>query len=122
MTASTTSPVAGMIHRLRWRVGSEEALAFWAERLAGEGVEFDRGGDERALAFRDPEGLGLEFAVVKSDDQPLRAAADGVAPEYALLGFDGVRAYSRAAGREERLLTEGMGFTMTAPGVAPPAG
>ena len=107
---------AGMIHRLRWRVGSEEALAFWAERLSRDGVEFDSGGDDRALAFRDPEGLGLELAVVESTDEPLRAAADGIAGEHALLGFDGVRAYSRPSEEEERLLTEGLGFTMTGPG------
>lgn len=107
---------AGMIHRLRWRVGSEDALAFWAERLAREGVEFDSAGDERALAFRDPEGLGLELAVVKTDDEPLIAAADGIAAEHALLGFDGVRAYGRSSDQEEPLLTEGLGFTMSAPG------
>jgi glyoxalase family protein len=107
---------AGMIHRLRWRVSSDEALGFWAERLAREGVEFDPGGDDRALAFRDPEGLGLELAVVESSDEPLRAAADGIAAEHALLGFDGVRAYSRPSDQEEPLLTEGLGFTMTAPG------
>lgn len=107
---------AGMIHRLRWRVGSGEALGFWAERLAREGVEFDRSADERALGFRDPEGLGLEVAVVDVDDEPLRAAADDIAPDHALLGFDGVRAYSPDSEREERLLTEVMGFTMTTPG------
>ncbi len=107
---------AGMIHRLRWRVGSEDALGFWAERLAREGVEFDRGVDERALAFRDPEGLGLELAVVETEGVPLRAGADGIAPKYALLGFDGVRAYSPDPEREERLLTEMLGFTMTSPG------
>ena len=31
---------AGMIHRLIWRVASDDALAFWSERLAAEG---DRG-------------------------------------------------------------------------------
>ncbi|MBV8998094.1 MAG: VOC family protein, partial [Solirubrobacterales bacterium] len=50
---------SGMIHRLRWRVASDEALGFWAERLAGEGVDFDESaGDQGSLAFRDPEGLG----------------------------------------------------------------
>ena len=107
---------AGMIHRLRWRVGSEDALGFWAERLAHEGVELDRSDDEQALAFRDPEGLGLELAVVDVDDAPLRAQADGIAPEHALLGFDGVRAYSPAHEREERLLTGVLGFAMTGPG------
>ncbi len=107
---------AGMIHRLRWRIGSEEALAFWAARLAREGVELLPDVDQRVLPFRDPEGLELELAVVESGDEPLVAAAEGIAPEHALLGFDGVRAFSRAVDVEEPLLTDGMGFTLTAPG------
>src|SRR2546421_10896975 len=38
---------AGMVHTIVWRVGSEEALDFWAERL---GV--DRAGD--SVIFSDP--------------------------------------------------------------------
>jgi len=106
----------GMIHRLRWRVGSEDALGFWAERLAREGAQLDPSGDEQALVFRDPEGLGLELALTESDDRPLRAAADWIPEQYALQGFDGVRAYSRAWDQEEPLLTEGLGFTMDSPG------
>lgn len=106
-----------MIHRLRWRVGSEDALGSWAERLAREGVELDgTADDQRSLAFRDPEGLGLELAVVDSDDAPLRADADGIPAEHALLGFDGVRAFSRSSSEEEPLLTEQLGLTLTAPG------
>ena len=48
---------AGMIHRLIWRVQGDEALAFWEERLAAEGVAVEPG--EAALRFADPEGLGL---------------------------------------------------------------
>jgi glyoxalase family protein len=107
---------AGMIHRLRWRVASQESLAFWAERLARDGVEFDADAGERGLRFRDPEGLGLELAVVETDDLPLRAGAEDIPPEHALLGFDGVRAYGHDREREHRLLTEAMGFTMTAAG------
>src|SRR5215218_4807233 len=33
---------AGMIHTIIWRVASEEALDFWAERLAGEDVSAER--------------------------------------------------------------------------------
>jgi glyoxalase family protein len=108
----------GMIHRLGWRVGSDEALGFWAERLAREGVKLDKSaGDHRALAFRDPEGLGLELAVVEDcDDAPLRAWAEGIPAEHALLGFDGVRAYSSSPAREERLYTQELGFAMAAPG------
>src|SRR3954462_12074383 len=36
---------AGMVHRVVWRVGSEDALSFWAARLEGEGVEVERGED-----------------------------------------------------------------------------
>lgn len=108
---------AGMIHRLRWRVGSDAALQFWSERLAREGVEprHDEH-DRRSLRFRDPEGLDLELALVDSDDEPLLAEAEGIPAEYALLGFDGVRAYSSARDQEERTLTEVMGFTMVSPG------
>ena len=28
-----------MVHTIVWRVASPEAIDFWAERLAGEGVE-----------------------------------------------------------------------------------
>jgi glyoxalase family protein len=107
---------AGMIHRLRWRVGSPEALEFWAERLAREGVAFDGGGEEQTLRFRDPEGLGLELAVVETEDEPLRAWAEDIPAEHALLGFDGVRVYAHAGTRSGRLLTEVMGFTMSSPG------
>ncbi len=107
---------AGMIHRLRWRVGTDDALAFWAGRLTREGVESDDDAPERSLLFRDPEGLGLELAVVPTDDPPLRAKAEGIATEHALTGFDGVRAYSRESELDDRLLTEGLGFAMTAPG------
>jgi glyoxalase family protein len=107
----------GMIHRLRWRVSSDAALQFWSERLAQGGVEarYDDN-DHRSLRFRDPEGLDLELAVVDSDDKPLVADAEGIPAEHALLGFDGVRAYSRAADQEERTLTEVLGFTMVSPG------
>ena len=33
---------AGMVHRIVWRVASEDSLAFWAERLAANGVETER--------------------------------------------------------------------------------
>jgi len=107
---------AGMIHRLRWRVASNSSLEFWAERLGREGVEFARDSDAQALRFDDPDGLALELAVVEADDEPLRAIADEIPAEYALLGFDGVRVYGRDREREHRLLTEVLGFRTSAPG------
>jgi glyoxalase family protein len=105
---------AGMIHRLRWRVGSRDALEFWSDRLGAEGV--DIAPVDGAIRFEDPEGLSLELAVVETDDDPLRAEASDIPPEHALLGFDGVRAYGPGRDREHTLLTEVMGFSMTAPG------
>src|SRR3954469_24114884 len=51
----------GMVHTIVWRVASAEALDFWAERLAREGIATERAGDR--LRFADPEGLGFELAV-----------------------------------------------------------
>jgi glyoxalase family protein len=83
---------AGMVHRIVSRVGSEEALAFWAQRLEAEGVAHERVGD--GLRFADPEGLGHELAVRRDSDTPLNAEHPEIPAEVALQGFDGVRAYS----------------------------
>jgi glyoxalase family protein len=105
---------AGMIHRLRWRVGSADALAFWSERLAAENVHVEQHGT--AIRFDDPEGLALELAVVASDEEPLSAQADDVPAEHALQGFDGVRAYGPPPDPEHTILTGAMGFDLLAPG------
>ena len=107
---------AGMIHRLRWRVGSPDSLAFWTERLAAEGVEVERDSIAEAIVFKDPEGLALELTALPSDDEPLRAHALDIPAEHALLGFDGVRAYGTVE-ESEPVLTTTMGFESTAPGV-----
>src|SRR6476661_8029458 len=46
----------GMVHRIVWRVGSQEALAFWSERLGSGPV------------FSDPEGLEHELVVFAGRD------------------------------------------------------
>src|SRR5436309_9463184 len=107
---------AGMIHRLRWRVASGDALAYWSERLAEHGVKVEPMADVPAIRFTDPEGLGLELAVVETADDPLRARADDVPTEHALLGFEGVRVYGTGREQENRLLTGVMGFELVAPG------
>src|SRR5260370_19423105 len=35
---------AGMVHRIVWRVASEDSLAFWAERLAAPAAHSERHG------------------------------------------------------------------------------
>jgi glyoxalase family protein len=100
---------AGMVHRIVWRVASREALEFWEERLAGHGVRAELSGG--SLLFADPEGLEHEFVYPAVEDEPLSASAPDIPSELALQGFEGVRAYSTAPARSERLLGEAMGFT-----------
>jgi glyoxalase family protein len=99
---------AGMVHRITWRVGSDESLDFWAERLGREGVEVVREGSR--LGFADPEGLDLELAVVETTDEPLTAEHPEIPAEHRLQGFDGVRAYSLAPEASLAFLDAGMGF------------
>jgi glyoxalase family protein len=102
---------AGMVHRVVWRVGSEDALDFWAERLAGEGVAVER--SPGRLVFADPEGLGLELAVSETTDPPLVAVHPDIPSEHALQGFDGVRAFSARPDASRPLLEETLGFDPT---------
>jgi glyoxalase family protein len=99
---------AGMIHLIRWRVASEDALDFWAERLGGAGAPVTRGED--TLRFSDPEGLAHELAVVETSDEPLIADHPEIPRELALQGFDGVRAYTGDPERSRTLLEEALGF------------
>jgi glyoxalase family protein len=82
----------GMVHTIVFRVGSDEALDFWADRLANEGVTVEREGDR--LRFEDPEGLAFEIAHVETIDEPLIADQPEIPRELALQGFDSVRAYA----------------------------
>ena len=93
---------AGMVHRIVWRVGSPDALDFWAERLADAGYESERDGD--SLRFADPEGLDHELVVARVADQPLIADHPEVPAEFALQGFHGARAYTADPERSAGLL------------------
>jgi glyoxalase family protein len=112
--AAPGRPGAGMIHRLRWRVGSEDSLAFWSERLADEGI--DVAPVDGAIRFSDPEGLDLELTATETEDAPLTAHADDIPAEHVLQGFDGVRAYGLDRDQEHTILTEAMGFEIVAAG------
>jgi glyoxalase family protein len=99
---------AGMVHRIVWRVGSSEALDFWAERLRAGGHESQRDGDN--LRFTDPEGLDHELVVSQVADQPLIAEHPDVPSELALQGFDAARAYSADPERSRPRLEDTLGF------------
>ena len=99
---------AGMVHTVRYRVGSEEALDFWSKRLAAEGIETER--EAGSLRFSDPEGLSLELAVVETPDEPLVAEHPEIPREHALQGFDAVRAYAVTPEESRGFLEETLGF------------
>jgi glyoxalase family protein len=86
----------GMVHRVVFRVGSEEALDFWRDRVGG-------------TVFKDPEGLELELVVDDSGDPPLVAKHPEIPEEFALRGFAGVRAYSSQPERSAPFLSS-LGF------------
>jgi glyoxalase family protein len=83
---------AGMVHRVVWRVASEDAFGFWEERLRAAGIESRREGE--GLVFSDPEGLDHELLIVDVPDAPLIADHPEIPSELALQGFHAVRAYS----------------------------
>ena len=95
-------PGAGMVHRIAWRVGSKDALDFWAERLEQEGVAVERNAE--SLRFADFEGLGHELVLGAAGDEALIAEHPEIPAELALQGFEGVRAYSFRPEATARLL------------------
>ena len=100
---------AGMVHRIVWRVASEEALDFWEHRLGNEGVSTTRA--PGSLRFADPEGLNLELTVVETDDAPLIAEHPEIPAELALQGFDSVRAFASQGEASREFLEQALGFT-----------
>jgi glyoxalase family protein len=87
---------AGMIHTVVWRVASEEAIAFWRDRVG-------------SVPFTDPEGLQHDLVVAEVPDEPLIADHPEIPREFALQGFDGVRAYA-ADPDGNRAFLDSLGF------------
>ncbi len=94
----------GMIHRIVLRVASEQALDFWERRI--------RTGERspQSFVFSDPEGLGLELRAVPTPDAPLTASHPEIPAEYAIQGFDEVRAYSDDPEASRELLERALEF------------
>jgi glyoxalase family protein len=99
---------AGMVHSILWRVGAEEALDFWQQRLAAHDVSCQR--EETSLRFSDREGLRHQLVLDRSGDAALIAETPGIPSQHALRGFEGVRAYAADPSHSERLLRETLGF------------
>jgi glyoxalase family protein len=100
---------AGMVHRIIWRVASEQALDFWEPRLRAHGVSATA--VDGGLRFQDPEGLEHELTVFAGGDEQLSACSAEIPREHALAGFDGVRAYSAEPAASAPLLRDVLGFT-----------
>jgi glyoxalase family protein len=98
----------GMVRSIVWRVGSQQALDFWEQRLGDEGAAATR--SDGGLRFDDPEGLGLELELFTGADAPLVAEHPDVPHELALQGFGGVRMYSSDTERGRELLEQTLGF------------
>jgi glyoxalase family protein len=100
---------AGMVSRIVHRVASDEALDFWQTRLTGEAIATER--LPGRLLFSDPEGMGHELAVIATTDIPLSAVSLEVPAEFALQGFEAVRAKVADPARSEALLSQVLGFS-----------
>jgi glyoxalase family protein len=99
----------GMISSIIHRVASEQALDFWEQRLGAEGVSATR--EPGRMRFADPEGMSHELGVFDRPDEPLVARSREVPEQFALQGFEAVRALSADPERSERLLREVLGFS-----------
>ena len=99
---------AGMIYSIIHRVASADALEFWHRRLSEEGIEATR--EPGQLTFQDPEGMQHELGVFDRPDAPLVALSSEVPAEYALQGFEGVRALVADPEKSERLLRDVLNF------------
>jgi glyoxalase family protein len=99
---------AGMIHRIVWRVASQDALDFWARRLGDEGIATSSANG--GLRFADPEGLEHELMVPDVPDEPLTADHPEVPRELALQGFHATLAHIADPDRSRELLEETLGF------------
>jgi glyoxalase family protein len=97
--------VSSIIHR----VASEDALDFWQRRLGEEGIAVRRESDR--LVFADPEGMSHELGVFERPDEPLIARSSEVPEEFALQGFEGVRALVGSPARSDALVRDALGFS-----------
>ena len=94
---------AGMVHRVAFRVASNESLDYWQERVGGER-------NDGSLVFEDPEGLTLELVIDDSGEEPLVARHPEIPEEHALRGFAGVRAYTFDPEQSRGFLEGTLGF------------
>ena len=100
---------AGMVHRIVSRVGSADALAFWARAAAPPRASCT---SARATRCASPTPRAWRTSSwCATADAPLAAEHPDVPAELALQGFDGVRAYSAHARAQRPVLERLLGAT-----------
>jgi glyoxalase family protein len=99
---------AGMVHCVVWRVGSQDALDFWEQRLGDRGIQTRR--EDGSLIFSDPDGLDHELLVPDVPDAPLTAEHPEVPAEHALQGFHAARAYIAEPEASRELFEQALEF------------
>ena len=102
---------AGQINQIALSV-PPDALAFWRERLQRAAVaaaETTTGFDERALTFRDPDGLALMLVAAQGDSRPAWEAGP-VPAQSAIRGTYAVTLWEEQPAGTAQLLTETMGL------------
>lgn len=114
----------GMAYRVVWKVANSDAIAYWSERLAAEGVELqvneqgnvsfaENDATATGLVFKDPEGLEHELITVDDGNEPLTANATDIPAEFRLQGFAGVRVYASQPSSSRDFLAKLLNFEHT---------
>jgi catechol 2,3-dioxygenase-like lactoylglutathione lyase family enzyme len=91
----------------------KDSLAFWRERLAANGVAFEKLPDrfgEPVLAFADPDGMRIELVETSATIAAHVWEGAGIPAKYAFHGFHGATLSETGYERTAHLLTETMGF------------
>lgn len=90
----------------------EGSLPAWQDRLRRKGIDVRHAGErfgEEVLSFRDPSGLAIDL-VANREDERAPWVAEGLTPESAVRGLDGVSLSIRTPGPTIRFLTEVLGW------------
>jgi len=106
---------AGQINQIVLSV-PPDTLAFWRARLQRAEVaaeEMTTGFDERALSFRDPDGLALMLVAAQGDSRPAWEAGP-VPAQSAIRGTYAVTLWEEQPAMTAQLLTETMGLRLFA--------
>ena len=104
---------AGMVTHIGYAV-SPGALAFWKERLTQRGISYQEGEvfGEKHIAFRDPDGLQLQFIEPRTVDNRQVWTTDDIDEPVALKGFHNVTLTLQKMEATAQVLTDILGYEL----------